>query len=224
MKSPVPLLPPLDTTKSVLPLKTMPVGFAGPDATAGMVTISDCGTPLPSYRVEVCVPLFATQTTPFGLNTMPQPFFRLGSTWAAATAPSETRIVLLKCVSIEELFELPPQAARKAVIPSVTMPSNSPCRFMMSSPACSARYFAGWVSWFVVLMSWLNESISRLIPSGYEFFLCCDASRVFHEGRCLRAATARLRPSLPYDLAWISCLFWLAFGRSGFIREGVLQA
>jgi hypothetical protein len=66
--------------KSVLVLNTMPVGPpARPFAAAGMLTTSDCGTPLPSYSVDLLVVLSDTHITPVGLNAMPQPFCRLAS-------------------------------------------------------------------------------------------------------------------------------------------------
>src|SRR4051812_729918 len=76
--------------KSWLALKTIPVGLAEPPRPAGMETTKDCGTPLPSYRVDFDVPLSATQAKAVGLNARPQPFFRLVSVWVAATPPSET--------------------------------------------------------------------------------------------------------------------------------------
>ena len=48
IKAPTPVLPPWVTVKSVVPLNTMPVGFAGPLIPFGMLTTRDCGTPLPS--------------------------------------------------------------------------------------------------------------------------------------------------------------------------------
>jgi PAS domain S-box-containing protein len=48
MKAAAPDLPFWLTTKSVVPLNTMPVGLASPFEPAGIATTSDCGTPLPS--------------------------------------------------------------------------------------------------------------------------------------------------------------------------------
>ncbi|SAL84307.1 hypothetical protein AWB68_07251 [Caballeronia choica] len=49
MNAAAPDFPACVTLKSVaLPLNTMPVGLAGPEAVAGMLTTSDCTTPLPS--------------------------------------------------------------------------------------------------------------------------------------------------------------------------------
>src|SRR4051794_10693522 len=90
-----PRLPPLVNMKSVLlPLKTIPVGLGG------VLTTRDCGTPLPSYRVELSVPLSATQPKPLGLKAPPQAFPRWVS-WLvmalyALRAMSETKPVALK--------------------------------------------------------------------------------------------------------------------------------
>src|SRR5579859_1942361 len=89
------------TTKSVLPLySTTPLGLAsaGPlpvPCPCGRLTTRDWGLPLPSYRVEVWVPLLATHTGPAGSKAMPQGFIRWLSVWAALTpvAPSDTRSV-----------------------------------------------------------------------------------------------------------------------------------
>src|SRR6185295_1140193 len=89
------LVPPWLTAKSFEPLKTMPVGFASPALPAGIETTSDCGTPLPSYSVDLEVSLSATHTKPWGLNAMPQPLTRFGST-LAAQAESATRLVTVK--------------------------------------------------------------------------------------------------------------------------------
>jgi hypothetical protein len=48
MKALAPLAPPWVTWKAEEPLKTIPVGFAGPAAPGGIETTSDCGTPWPS--------------------------------------------------------------------------------------------------------------------------------------------------------------------------------
>ena len=62
----------------------MPVGFDVPALPGGIATTRVCGTPLPSYRGEVALPLFATQTKPVGLKAMPQAFCSTGSRCAAA--------------------------------------------------------------------------------------------------------------------------------------------
>src|SRR3954471_17397124 len=67
------------STKLLPPLKTSPVGLPGPAVPAGIATTSDCATPLPSYSVEVDVPLSATQTKPCGLNATPQALTRCAS-------------------------------------------------------------------------------------------------------------------------------------------------
>src|SRR5579872_2350117 len=93
------VLPALVILKSVVPLKTIPVGsnvtapLGGRSTTRGMIL------PVPSYSVEVgsllaCAWLFAIQTGAVGANTRPQGLSRLGSvTFAAVPATSETRSV-----------------------------------------------------------------------------------------------------------------------------------
>jgi hypothetical protein len=74
------------------PLKTMPVGAAGPAWPGGIATTSDCGTPLPSYSVDVDVPVALTRTKPCGSNAIPQPSTRLASTFGApVTFATSTR-------------------------------------------------------------------------------------------------------------------------------------
>src|SRR5471032_1496363 len=89
-----PVLPFCVSWKSWLPLKTMPVGESG------VATTSVCGTPLPSYSVEVLLPLLATQTKPVGLKAMPQALTRLASVWAAAPAVSLTSAVCVNAVAV----------------------------------------------------------------------------------------------------------------------------
>jgi hypothetical protein len=48
MKALIPVNPACVTGNPAVPLKTMPVGLAGPAVPAGTATIRDCGTPLPS--------------------------------------------------------------------------------------------------------------------------------------------------------------------------------
>ncbi|HEV7835614.1 MAG TPA: hypothetical protein VGP09_19865 [Caballeronia sp.] len=61
------MLPFAVTWKSVLVLNTMPVGPpVWPPAAGGIVTASDCTTPLPSYSVDLLVVLSETHTTPVG--------------------------------------------------------------------------------------------------------------------------------------------------------------
>src|SRR5215472_17577726 len=75
----------------------MPEGLNGTlPAPLGKFTTSGppCGLPLPSYRVEVWVPLLETHTGVWGQNTIPQGLTRLAS---VVTAPrpgvSVTRLV-----------------------------------------------------------------------------------------------------------------------------------
>src|SRR5689334_17384745 len=68
MKRAGPLTGPLDvlmvTTKSLPPAYTMPVGALCSAPAPGIVTTSDCGLPVPSYRVDLPVPLSDTHTGP----------------------------------------------------------------------------------------------------------------------------------------------------------------
>ena len=93
MNRAAPAAVPLLTTKSLEPLKTMPVGAPGSLADAdGTVTTSDSMFPRPSYSVDLPVPLSATQMGLVALNAMPQPFLRLSSRCSAGTPPSDTRL------------------------------------------------------------------------------------------------------------------------------------
>src|SRR6476661_6421127 len=121
MKMLAPETPPWPTAKPSPPLKTMPVGFALPPWPGGTATTSDCGTPLPSYSVDVAVALSATQTNPCGLNAMPQPLTRWLSTFGPLyglvdALTSDTRLVATKCVLVLPMVAPvseppPPQAA-----------------------------------------------------------------------------------------------------------------
>jgi hypothetical protein len=89
----LPPLTPFWVTWNVAPLlKTMPVGLDGPALPGGIATTRVCGTPLPSYRVEVALPLFATQTKPVGLKAMPQALTRLGRRVRRPLPLSATRV------------------------------------------------------------------------------------------------------------------------------------
>src|SRR6478609_3817588 len=74
------------TTKSDVPLKTVPVG---PPPT---LTTSGRGLPEPSYRVDLSVPLSETHQGVEGPATRPQPLTRLGSFIAAWPARSATSL------------------------------------------------------------------------------------------------------------------------------------
>ena len=74
------------TTKSELPLNTVPVGAPFTLTTSGMVA------PVPSYRVETLVPLSATHHGVVGPAARPQALTRFGSTLAAAPGTSETSL------------------------------------------------------------------------------------------------------------------------------------
>src|SRR5215467_4859599 len=92
------------TRKSVVVLPTIPVGSKGTAAAeGGRCTTSGvpagCGTPFPSYRVDVSVWLFATQTGAVGKNTMPQGLTRLASTVAVPLAASATRFLAANTVA-----------------------------------------------------------------------------------------------------------------------------
>src|SRR5574337_857115 len=92
-------LPPALTTKSVLGLKTMPVGSKStPPAPCGSATTrgaaSGCGLPFPSYSVDVALWLLATQTGDVGPNAIPQALTSL-----ASVVRSEERRVGKECRS-----------------------------------------------------------------------------------------------------------------------------
>src|SRR4051812_2821386 len=65
--------PMCETTKPDPPLKTVPVGAPNTFTTNGS------GVPVPSYNVEVSVPLFATHQGVCGPATSPHAFLRFGS-------------------------------------------------------------------------------------------------------------------------------------------------
>jgi hypothetical protein len=69
--------------KSVVPLKTFPVGVEGPSAPGAFgITTGDGGAmivPVPEYRVEVPVPALFTHQGLEALRVMPQAFLRFGS-------------------------------------------------------------------------------------------------------------------------------------------------
>src|SRR5450830_1818222 len=94
MKAAAPVTAFCVTLKSCVPLKTMPVGWASPAAPAGMATTRDCGTPLPSYKVEKLLPLSLTQKKPVGLKATPQALTRWESVCGAVMVPSETRVLV----------------------------------------------------------------------------------------------------------------------------------
>src|SRR5205809_336974 len=84
------------TTKPPLPLKTRPVGAAGPGPEGtGIVTTSGTIDPAPVYSVERPVPLSAIQTGLVALKSIPHAFTRRGSRVAAQPGTSETRLVWL---------------------------------------------------------------------------------------------------------------------------------
>src|SRR5260370_4418765 len=95
--------PPLPvTTKSLVPLKTLPVGAAGgvPPVGGGMVTTSGIGgeptwsaVPSPLYTVATPAVLSQTHQGLVGLWDSPQGFFKFRSVNLAIPAISETRLV-----------------------------------------------------------------------------------------------------------------------------------
>src|SRR5690349_1106326 len=116
MKALAPDMPLAVTMKSEWPLKTMPVGLALPAVPGGIDTTSDCGTPAPSYSVEVELDRFATQTKARGLKTTPHASTRVGSALAFAysvfaTGRSDTRLVATKPLA---MTAAPPPAGAAA--------------------------------------------------------------------------------------------------------------
>src|SRR5690348_3811302 len=104
MNSAAPDLPAALTTKSVVVLPTIPVGSkVAPPLEAGRWTTSalpaGCGTPLPSYSVDVSLWLLATQTGAVGRNTIPQGFTSSLSTVALPLAVSATRFLAANAVA-----------------------------------------------------------------------------------------------------------------------------
>src|SRR5437867_8478134 len=83
------------TSKSVLSLKTAPVGAAGllPPEGGGIVTTKGTASPAPLYSVETPVPLSATHHGLVELRASPQGFTKLGSVLAARLGMSETRLI-----------------------------------------------------------------------------------------------------------------------------------
>jgi hypothetical protein len=125
MKALPPLTPFWVTWKVAPLLKTMPVGLEAPALPGGIATTRDCGTPFPSYSVELALPLFATQTKPAGLKAMPQALISFGSVCSAPEPLSATsaRVTkLLASVGVDacggvELIGMsspPPQEMRRA--------------------------------------------------------------------------------------------------------------
>src|ERR1051325_4330612 len=94
MKTAGPELPPEETTKSGVPLKTMPVGAAVSldPCGGGMVTVSASFCAFVLYSVDTPVPLSAIQKGLVGLKAMPQGFLRLGSVVTARPGMSDTRL------------------------------------------------------------------------------------------------------------------------------------
>src|SRR5215475_3929003 len=97
-------LPAADTTKSALVLPTIPVGSkVTPPLEGGRLTTSalpaGCGTPLPSYSVDVSEWLLATQTGAVGRNTIPHGFTRWVSTVALPLALSATSVLAANAVA-----------------------------------------------------------------------------------------------------------------------------
>src|SRR5262249_1866441 len=75
-------------------LNTIPVGFPCAPPTPGMVTTRPAFfLPVPSYSVDLPVPLSATQTNPCGLKATPQPLTRSPSAgFAVGTEPSDASV------------------------------------------------------------------------------------------------------------------------------------
>src|SRR5581483_673956 len=102
--------------KSVVALATMPVGSnVVPAELAGKCTMSGlpagCGTPLPSYSVEVSVWLLAIHTGAPDAKTIPQGFTRLVSTVAyplalSATRSFDTKVVAAVTVRVTDIMAL----------------------------------------------------------------------------------------------------------------------
>ena len=93
MNSAAPWAAPLETLKSVLGLKTWPVG-----SPLGMPTTRDAGSSglpaiAPLYRVVLSVPLSETQIGVVGPAAMPHGFTRLGSVLRATPGISDSRFV-----------------------------------------------------------------------------------------------------------------------------------
>src|SRR5690242_14474878 len=87
---------PCETTKPVVPLKTVPVGVPGPE-TEGIVTTRGVlvgnGWPWPLYNVETPAPLSDIQKGLVELSEIPQGLTKCGSVKAARPGMSETRLV-----------------------------------------------------------------------------------------------------------------------------------
>ena len=84
-----PCAAPLVTTKSALPLNTVPVGWPATP------TSIENFAPLPPYSVDVLVALLATHHGVMGPAVMPQAFTRSGSSSVPPTPVSDTRLVTL---------------------------------------------------------------------------------------------------------------------------------
>src|SRR3569832_1030536 len=83
----------------------MPVGVAAPAPPGGTLTTSDCGTPVPSYSVDLFVPASLTHTKAAGLNATPHAFTRFASANAPCTGLpaallSTTRFVIAYAVTV----------------------------------------------------------------------------------------------------------------------------
>src|SRR6476659_9360913 len=84
--------------KSVVPLKTCPVGvpvgleFGSPE---GMVTTRDFGLPVPSYRVDLPAPLSEIHQGVPDPRDIPQGLTRFGSVTGAMPGILDTRLVCL---------------------------------------------------------------------------------------------------------------------------------
>src|SRR5271165_4745825 len=75
-------------------LKSTPLtapGLVDP-AGPGMFTIREIAVPVPSYSVEVPVPLLPIQKGLPPLNPLPHGFTRFLSTWSATSGKSDTRL------------------------------------------------------------------------------------------------------------------------------------
>src|SRR3954453_12720224 len=93
MKRAGPAVLPPPSTNAADALYTIPVGLPPSGVVGvGICTTSEAATPLPSYNVDVPLPLLATHTKPNGLNARPHALTRAASVWSAATVPSETRL------------------------------------------------------------------------------------------------------------------------------------
>ena len=76
---------PLNSTPVTAPEELLPGG-------PGIDTTSAFGVPVPSYNVDVPVPLLPIQNGLVPLNPLPQAFTRFLSWWSAIPGKSETRL------------------------------------------------------------------------------------------------------------------------------------